>query len=115
MRLSPFTAPTAAGWLEALAPGEVVLLFKHSPACGTSHRARAQVEGFAAGRPELPVVEIDVLRQRGLSRDLAERLGIRHESPQAILLSGGVPVWHASHSSITAATLTDALSSHGAA
>jgi bacillithiol system protein YtxJ len=39
---------------------------------------------------------------------MAARLGIRHETPQAILLRDGRPVWSASHFRITA----DALSKH---
>lgn len=36
---------------------------------------------------------------------VAQRLGIRHETPQAILLRHGRPVWSASHFRITAAEI----------
>jgi bacillithiol system protein YtxJ len=48
---------------------------------------------------------IDVLSQRPLSQRLAADLGIRHESPQAIVLQDGKPVWHASHYDVTADAL----------
>jgi bacillithiol system protein YtxJ len=37
-------------------------------------------------------------------------LGVRHETPQAILLRDGVPVWSASHFRITAEALKKVLS-----
>ena len=47
---------------------------------------------------------------RRLSDSAAERFGIRHETPQAILLKDGRPVWNASHFRITADALTRAIS-----
>jgi bacillithiol system protein YtxJ len=45
---------------------------------------------------------ITVQSHRGLSDSAADRFGIRHETPQAILLRDGRPVWNASHFRITA-------------
>lgn len=42
---------------------------------------------------------------RELSLAVAERTGVRHESPQVICLFGGRPVGHASHYDINAAEL----------
>jgi bacillithiol system protein YtxJ len=47
-----------------------------------------------------------VLENRRLSNTIASRFGVRHESPQAIVLRDGRPYWNASHWAIT----TDALS-----
>jgi len=44
-----------------------------------------------------------------LSESMEERFGIRHESPQAIVVSNGKPVWHASHLRVTAKALEDAI------
>jgi bacillithiol system protein YtxJ len=46
------------------------------------------------------VVTIDVSRQHDLSRDIERRTGVRHESPQTILIDEDVAVWSASHSRI---------------
>ena len=83
------------------------LLFKHSTRCGTSLRAYREVEEFEALGGEVPVFLVDVIAQRSLSRDLAERLGVRHASPQVILVSGDRPVWSASHGGINAAVLRE--------
>ncbi len=58
---------------------------------------------------EVPVYWVDVKGQRGLSREIAGRLGIVHESPQAILLRRGRPVWHASHAAVMARAIDKAL------
>ena len=50
----------------------------------------------------VPVYLIDVVKHRAVSRDLAERTGVTHASPQAIILWQGVPTWHRSHFEIEA-------------
>ena len=77
------------------------LLFKHSSRCGTSRRALEQVERYSREEGALRVFGIDVIRRRDLSRQAAERLGIPHESPQAILLRSGTAAWDASHHRVT--------------
>jgi bacillithiol system protein YtxJ len=116
-----------------------VLLFKHSRTCGISCEAYDELhshletgasgssETGAAGSSEtgaaglsgasgssrkLPVYKvITVQSHRQVSDVAATRLGVRHETPQAILLRDGKPVWKASHFRITAAALADALTS----
>ena len=89
-----------------------VLLFKHSRSCGISCEAldelRAHVEG--AGGPAAYKL-ITVQSHRHVSNEAATRLGVRHETPQAILLRNGRPVWSASHFRITKDQLDDVLES----
>jgi bacillithiol system protein YtxJ len=42
-----------------------------------------------------------VQNERGISNRISELTGIRHQSPQAIILKGGSPVYSASHYDIT--------------
>ena len=60
------------------------------------HRLRGNAIATAAssGRTGLPR---GVVHSRPLSRYIAERVGIVHASPQAIILRAGVPAWHGSH------------------
>lgn len=88
----------------ALTAGDAVL-YKHSPHCWQSSRAYRQIQKLAEGEPETPIYIIDVVSQRALSKEIEARLGIRHESPQAILIRGGQVVWHGSHSGIRAKTI----------
>jgi bacillithiol system protein YtxJ len=82
-----------------------VLLFKHSPACPISTAARAQYERWRAELPDAPALFVDVISERPTARGIAERCGVKHESPQVILFEQGRAVWHASHDAITAGAL----------
>ena len=70
-------------------------------------RARGD-EAFAAAHLECPTGWIEVVAQRALARAVAERTGVRHESPQALWLEAGRVRWNASHSAITEASLAAA-------
>lgn len=87
-----------------------VLLFKHSRNCGISCEAldalRAHVEG-AQGPAAYKLITVQ--SHRHVSNEAATRLGVRHETPQAILLRNGRPVWSASHFRITKDQLDDVL------
>lgn len=100
--------------LEGVLAEPVAVLYKHSPLCGLSAIAAGEVRSFVDDRPETPVYMLDVIRERRLAREVERRLGIRHESPQAIILKCGEPVWDASHRGVTAAALRSALPAHGA-
>jgi bacillithiol system protein YtxJ len=52
---------------------------------------------------------VDVVTHRPLSRALAQRIGVVHESPQAIVLRDGVATWHRSHYDIQADALARAV------
>ena len=82
-----------------------VLLFKHSPLCPVSAAAREEYEAFAAAHPDFPTLFVDVIADRAVARGIADRCGVRHESPQAILFVDGKAVASASHDAITAAAL----------
>ncbi len=85
------------GALDAALRQELAVIYKHSRFCPTSARALNKIREFADRNPEVPVYQIDVIRDRSLSMQLADDLGIRHESPQAIVLQNGRPVAHGSH------------------
>lgn len=55
---------------------------------------------------------IVVQQSRSLSREVETRTGVRHESPQTIILRHGKAVWSASHYDITADGVERALSEH---
>jgi len=89
-----------------------VLLFKHSRYCGVSCEALDELHAHigAAGDGDIVYRMITVQTHRAVSDVAAQRLGIRHETPQAILLRDGKAIWNASHFSITATHLDRALS-----
>jgi bacillithiol system protein YtxJ len=82
-----------------------LLLLKHSPRCGVSRRALAEVGRLEQGGDAAPIAVVDVLAERALSRELADRTGVRHQSPQLLYLERGVVRWHLSHGEITTDTI----------
>lgn len=91
-----------------------VLLFKHSHTCGISAEAldelRAHLEEHY--RPQSSGVKyaiVTVQTHRDVSNAIATRLGIRHETPQAILVRGGRAIWTASHFRVNAEELKKAI------
>ncbi len=67
------------------------------------------MQRFVRDHPHVPVFLVDVLGSRPLSQALAAQLGVRHESPQVILLHAGAAAWHASHSAVTADAIAENL------
>lgn len=98
------------GDLEAfLARPDPGIILKHSTRCEISAEALRELESFARARPDVAAAVILVIENRPLSNALAARLGIPHQSPQAILVKSGAALWHANHWGITLQSLQSAL------
>ncbi len=91
----------------------VSLIFKHSLTCPYSAAGKRQYDAFRTDHPDVPARVVTVQTERALSDALAELLGLRHESPQAIVLRDGRVFRHASHGAITAAGLGRAVADAG--
>lgn len=85
----------------------LMIIFKHSTRCPISSAAYGEMLKFMADHSGIPVRMIDVIADRELSRYVAEKTGIKHESPQALLIKGGQLAWNASHGDITKAALEE--------
>ena len=96
--------------LEEVRGNEVAILYKHSTRCPTSWSAKRQVERFLDLSTGTPVYVVDVIQNRSLSKQIAEDLGVKHESPQAILMRSGEVIAHVSHRQITVQLLEDWIS-----
>ncbi len=85
-----------------------VVLFKHSRTCPISTVAQmsvAQLDG-----PDDPdVYRVVVQSARTLSNAIAERFGVRHESPQVLVVHNGAVVHHASHMGVSATRIRRAV------
>ena len=85
------------------------IVFKHSSRCSVSDVVRERVwEPFLTAHPDIPCFEVLVVEHRPASNLLAEKLCVRHESPQAIVVRGGQAIWDESHLRITAEALEEA-------
>ena len=88
-----------------------VLLFKHSRSCGISCEALDELHAHLEnGDSTVAYKMIVVQSHRRISDTVSQRLGIRHETPQAILLKDGEAVWAASHFRITASEIARVIS-----
>ena len=93
---------------EAASARGPVLIFKHSLTCGTSAMAEEEVLDFVeSGQCPMPVYWVRIQAQRGVSNAIAARFGIRHESPQVLILRDGKVIWSATHYRVTKDTLEE--------
>jgi bacillithiol system protein YtxJ len=90
------TIATQADVASALAQ-PLAVVYKHSPICPTSGMAYEEMRSLHELHRDVPFYLVDVVHARPVSRYIAERVGVVHASPQAIILRAGVPAWHGSH------------------
>lgn len=81
-----------------------VILFKHSLTCPISSAAYQEMSSV-----ETDVSLIVVQSARAVSNEVATLTGIRHESPQAIILRNGRAVWNTSHWRIKRSAVEEAV------
>lgn len=74
-----------------------VVLFKHSTTCPISAGVHQEISNADA---DINIVVVQ--HARNVSDAIAQKTGIRHESPQAIVLKNGKAVYHAAHYDVTA-------------
>ena len=75
-----------------------VAIFKHSTRCSISATALSRLERqWHFNESELPIYYLDLLQYRDISNRIAADFGIRHESPQLLVIKNGQCVYHAAH------------------
>jgi bacillithiol system protein YtxJ len=90
-----------------------LLLFKHSVTCGTSAEALDElIDHLNEDQLDARYAIVTVQSHRELSNAVSARLGVRHETPQALLIRDGRVIWSASHFRVTAAAVQSAIRSH---
>jgi len=87
-----------------------VLLFKHSYSCGISAEALDELAAHLdEAHAAVTYAMVTVQTHREVSNAVAKQLGVRHETPQALLVRDGRVVWSASHFRVTAQAVRDAI------
>ncbi|MBO9570642.1 MAG: bacillithiol system redox-active protein YtxJ [Chitinophagaceae bacterium] len=83
------------------------LIFKHSTRCSISSviKNRLSKGALPAG---IDFYFLDLIAYRTLSNAIAEKYGIRHESPQVLLIKDGKCVYNESHSAVYMEDILDA-------
>ncbi|MBM7096406.1 bacillithiol system redox-active protein YtxJ [Bacillus sp. H-16] len=100
---------TVQEWEKLLKDNEHFYFLKNSTTCPISTQAFSETENFSEEEKSVPVFYLDVQEARSLSNEIANRLNVKHESPQAFLIQDGEVKWHDSHWNVTKETLARAL------
>jgi bacillithiol system protein YtxJ len=111
-KAASITELTSTQDYDLLLSQEISIIFKHSPTCPISIFAHREVSRFCETQPGAPVYLISVRRQRDVARHVAQCTGIRHESPQIVVLRRGDVLASASHDAITAEWIASAIASN---
>lgn len=78
-----------------------VFVFKHSTRCPISASRWRILQEYADHESRADFWKVLVVEDRPVSMHVADQTGVGHQSPQAILLYRGRPVWSESHYRIT--------------
>jgi len=101
------TEPRAFEALNEESRKRPVVIFKHSTSCPISAAAYREMSNFNG---EVALVEVQ--RARELSRYIESKTGVKHESPQIIVLRNGQAVWDGSHFQIKSSAVAEAVMSN---
>ncbi|MEZ7171029.1 bacillithiol system redox-active protein YtxJ [Sporosarcina sp. OR05] len=99
---------TLADWNEVRKQSEEmpILLFKFSKTCLSSLSAVKELRSLDS---DIQVYVVVVQSARIVSNTIAQELGVKHESPQVILMKGGRGVWQATHYKIKRGLVEEAI------
>ncbi|MBB4080006.1 bacillithiol system protein YtxJ [Lewinella aquimaris] len=87
-----------------------IVIFKHSNSCPFSARAQVQI---ANAKHDIDIHGIVIQYAKDLSSEIAERLGVDHASPQAIVVNKGKAVSHYWRKEIQEETLKEQVNNLG--
>lgn len=86
----------------------IFAIFKHSTRCPISAAAKQRMEkSWDLENSGVPVFYLDVLEDRDLSNKVAEHFTVEHQSPQILVVKDGKCIYHASHTGISPATVSN--------
>ncbi|HLW31334.1 MAG TPA: bacillithiol system redox-active protein YtxJ [Aequorivita sp.] len=87
-----------------------VAIFKHSTRCGISRGVLKIFErNYKYTDDQVKLYFLDLLQNRDVSNEIANRFKVRHESPQLLIIKNGVVVYHNSHHAIEASQIEEYL------
>ncbi len=85
-----------------------VVVFKHSMTCPISAAAYEQMTHLDG-----EVALVDVQSAREVSREIENKTGVPHESPQVLVLRNGKVIWNASHWRVKVDAVAEAIRENG--
>lgn len=77
------------------------IIFKHSTRCGISSMVMNRFKkAYDLSENQADLYYLDLISFRAVSNAIADTFGVRHESPQLLIVKQGTVVKHDSHSGI---------------
>ena len=98
-------------WLKILEQSkeQPLLILKFSMTCVSSISALKEFKALDTALPKYLVI---VQRERDVSNAIAQDLGVKHESPQLLILKEGKGIWQATHYKIKRPLLAEAIDTY---
>jgi len=93
--------------------GEPAVLFKHNTTCPISARAHQEMQRLQELHSDARIYLVDVHGQREVSNHVEQATGVRHESPQALVVGGGKVAFDSAGFAITAEEIATHLAGAG--
>jgi bacillithiol system protein YtxJ len=89
--------------IKKLSKDKPVLIFKHSTRCSISSMAwdRMRRNWKESDFEKITPYFLDLISFREVSNEVASKFGVRHESPQVLLIKDAEVVYHKSHMGIS--------------
>lgn len=85
------------------------LLFKLSMTCFSSLSAKKELQAL---QTELPIHVVIVQMDKQVSKAVEQDLGVKHESPQLLIVKDGKGIWQATHYHIKKSVVNDAITTY---
>lgn len=79
-------------------PDKYFMIFKHSTRCPVSAMSLHRLEkNWSLVKEKITPYYIDLIKFRSVSNQIEELFGVRHQSPQVLLIKNGKCLYHQSH------------------
>jgi bacillithiol system protein YtxJ len=109
MHWNPLTDLDQLDEIVEISQNQPVVIFKHSTRCSISSTALSRFER-AWGDTENAAFYLDLIAYRPISLEIAQKFGIQHQSPQALVINKGACTYSATHWDISVDELKPYLS-----
>lgn len=102
---------TIAAWESVLQQSkeQPLLVFKLSMTCFSSLTAKKELQKL---QTDLPIYIVIVQMDRKVSNAIESDLGVKHETPQLLILKEGRGIWQATHYHIKKDIVVDAIETY---
>lgn len=91
------------------------VIYKHSIRCGTSSFVKRRLEhDWDFDEKDVDIFFLDLVTHRDVSDEVARTFGVRHESPQILIIKDGESIFDTSHGGVSVKSIKKALDGHRA-